>query len=264
VSCACGMDSVGTCLLCKDRLCTTHALRGEESPALTRAIWDSGIWPIPPDDAFQVHLSDIQSSLRPFFRFRDQRRAFTATLFNTAGVICCKCRIDAAFEAARSVRCDVPVLRPGGSHPLRDAAVAWLLGDVMVQEMSKEVLLHDLVRLARENGEVIRVAVEWEAEHVMGASYRQGAVRATEDVYQVLDVMVQVSNGWDEGGPSLSPRFVNKHGQWGPITHSLKPETVRRGLFSKEKILRASWTDVPQANLTDAVRSAAKLLKPAE
>ncbi len=57
MTCACGMDSVGTCLVCGSWLCQQHAfLRGSELGALEGLVGNQ-FW-------------RVRADLRPLFRFR--------------------------------------------------------------------------------------------------------------------------------------------------------------------------------------------------
>ncbi len=272
MSCACGMDSVGTCLVCGARLCPEHALRGSTNDfgGLVRTLGVS-LQDLPRGNSpgtFPISLNGVRSDLRPLFRFPAQRKAFLTGL-GGSGVICGDCRINGACAAAGATpQPTAPALEAGGSQRLRDAAAAYLLGDMVAWDSMasdaavKDALFQDLIHLARERAERVQVPVEWDDNYY---GVRRGEVRATEEVFHVVDVTVYegISIASEEPTYRSSPQYMNRYGQWGPIRHS-DPETVKTGWFSKEQVFRASWSDKPpQPELLNVLKRAAELLAPA-
>lgn len=254
MTCACGMDSVGACLVCGARLCADHALRGGST------------------------LNASTQSQK--FQFPVQQQAFLEAL-NKPGVICRNCRVNSACRAAGATpQPTVPVLGVGGSQRLRDAVAAYLLGDAVAwQEMAsdaalKDALFQDLIHLAREKAERFQTPVEWETwYHVRhyNSPYRwhRGKVLATEEAFHVVDVTVAVGTHYYtlQTMYKNSPQYMNRHGQWKSVDPV--PETVKTGLLErlwsgKRRVLRVSWSDKPpQPGLDNVLKRAAELLAPA-
>lgn len=275
MTCACGMDSVGTCLVCRARLCADHALRGSalELDDLVRNHLGVSSRDLR-FGAFPISLNGVRSDLRPLFRFPAQRQAFYNGLVNS-GVICWNCRVNGACEAAGATpQPTAPALVAGGSQRLRAAVAAYLLGDAVTWDSMasdaavKDTLLQDLVYLAREKAERIHVPVEWEARG--WNPWHLGKVRATEEVFHVVDVTVYAGVDYNDSARyETSPRYMNRHGQWcdqgGYFRSSNQVIVKKRGWFSpEERVFRASWSDEPpQPGLQDILKRAAELLAPA-
>lgn len=274
MTCACGMDSVGTCLVCGTRLCAEHALRRSERGVLESLVWNHlGVHDL--NGAFPNNLQRVRADLRPLFRFPAQRQAFLTSL-RGSGVICGNCRFNGAFEAAGAApQPTAPALGAGGSQRLRDATADYLLGDAVAWDSMesdaalKDALFQDLIHLAREKAERFHVPVEWEAvwySSPPNSRWITGEVRATEEVFHAVYVMA--SAGYDTIDYFPVPQYINRHGQWEPILPLSwrSPETVKTGWFSdEERVLRAKWSDEPpQPGLDNVLKRAAELLTPAD
>lgn len=283
MNCWCGMDGVGACLRCQRRLCADHALRGGIIPSgRDGLLWSRSAYKytdilvsagIPTDfgtgesaEGLVSKLQQMPPNLRPLFQYPGQRQAFNAALYDSSGVICEECRIDKACEAADAIpQPTAPALKAGESQRLRDATVAYLLGDIVAlasmasDEALKDALFRDLIHLAREKAERFQVPVEWKV--MPGNERYTGEVLATEEAFHVVDVTGVT--GYDPNwgvvyGPS--PRHMNRHGQWGPPA----PKPVETGLFFKKRAFRGSWSDEPpQPELHHVLKRAAELLAPA-
>ena len=156
-----------------------------------------------------------------------------------------------------------------GSQRLRDAAAAYLLGDMVAWDSmesdaaAKDALLQDLIHLAREKAERVQIPVEWEATEAM---LNPGKVLAIEEVFHVVTVSVLNPN-YDGVAYIHKLQYMNRHGQWGSIHRyysELETVTVKTGWFSKKKVFRMSWSDEPpQPGLDNILKRAAELLTPA-
>jgi hypothetical protein len=145
-----------------------------------------------------------------------------------SGVICLDCRVDGAFRAASATpQPTAPSLETGGSQRLREAAAAYLLGDALAWDSMKsdaalkDVLFQDLIHLAREKAERVQVPVEWEvirrnrtsAASISSSPWIEGEVRATEEVFHVVDVTKGKMDYNGNYHPESSPRCMNRYGQ---------------------------------------------------
>lgn len=287
------MDSVGACIRCQRRLCANHAIRGMGIPTNRSAAISVEVGNGRPEfnDALSsvripidfgtreiakrlaVKLEEMPSDLRPLFRYQEQRQAFNDAFYDMSGVICRDCRLNGGLEAARSAQILPPALLPGGSQQLRDAAVAYQLGDLQAYlEMSSDVLFPDLVRLVLEREAPVRTPVEWEPNWTSWG-YRPGKVRATEDLYRVLDITVFRTDYDVNYYEALSPLYMNPHGQWvvasddrdgKPVFNTEEVVVQKKGWFREEqRVLRVRLSSKPPTiPLDDILRRSAELLAP--
>lgn len=278
MTCACGMDSVGTCLVCGARLCPEHALRGSEYGYLNNQVRALGLgvdWQYLFGTSF-ISLDGVRSDLRPLFRFSAQREAF-ATALNRSGVICGDCRVNGACKVAGATQPTAPTLEAGGSQQLRDAVAAYLLDDMLAWDSMesdaavKDALFQDLIHLAREKAERLQVPVEWEAEsnydpYLRGSRWTPGKVRTTEEAFYVVDTLRYMTTLTQDSGPSQIYDdvlwYMNIYGQWGTPYSKSELEMAKTGLF--KRVFRVSWLDKPpRPKLGNILKRAAELLAPA-
>ncbi len=299
MTCACGMDSVGTCLVCGVRLCPEHTLRGPGLDLIHLVRNQLGVsWEhLLHHGIFPIDLNGVRSDLRPLFRFSAQRQAF-CTALRKSGVICWNCRVNSACRAAGATpQPTAPALGAGGSQRLRDAAASYILGDQVAWDSMasnaalKDALFQDLIHLARKKAKRLQAPMEWEAvpyvphfrDHSSGPHVNMGKVLATEEVFYVVDATGSTTfRPWDGDGPVTNyfpiPLYMNRHGQWGKfkwengkLMPPARPKvvTIETGLLErlwsgKRMVFRVSWSDTPpQPGLGNILKRAAELLAPA-